>query len=355
MHWSLFALAGVALLLAHGLRIPVSGNRWFGLLAFVTGLFVTAFAIKVFAASSDIGRTTDFDRITNHAVATANQTDTPLIVFTGASYSRNAIDPERLTIALKERGYDVQAINLSLEAASMMERGQHLDQFIAQSGEVPHLVFIEIAQAFDYNAAFMFGNSKFNARAIEQFDIPTSIRTLSGLSQGACAGMAGCVKDAGFLGLHSALNILNVGLIGRGEAASEAGLTASFDPQYKPRLESKPEDVAAILPVTEQAVPGWSTTYRKRMREHLLSQGVGVVGYYQPPVQPADQRMYVEALCQTELKAQFCLGADDPELLQALTGNVWFDRDHLLDEGAAIYTLWLAEQLIESGVLEDLE
>jgi hypothetical protein len=352
MHWSLFAFAGLALLFAHGLRLPTSGSRWMGVLVFMASLLITAFAIKVFAGRADIGRTTDFDRIANHAAAQAQQTDAPLILFTGASYSRNAIDPERLTIALTERGYNFRVLNLSLEAASILERDQHLQQFIKQSGEVPAFVFVEVAQAFDYNAAFMFSNSKFNARAIEQFDIPTTLRTLAGISEGACGGTVACLKDTGFLGLHSALNILNVGLIGRGEASSEAGLTVSYDPQYKPRLESRPEDVETILPVTEQAVPRWANSYRTLMRERLKAQSVSVVGYYQPPVQPADQRMYVEALCQTELQAEFCLSADHPKLLQNLSGDVWFDRDHLLDDGAAIYTLWLAEQMIESGVLE---
>lgn len=355
MHWTLLAFGGLALLAAHGLKLPRQGKRIAAISAFLIGLLATVLIIKFTASAFGIGRTTDFDRIVNAAVAEATQDDAPLLVFTGASYSRNALDPERLTVALTEAGYRVRAINLSIEAASVMERDAHLQQFITQSGRTPELVFVEVAQAFDYKSAFMFGNSKFNARAIEQFDIPTSVRTFSGLIEGACEGTTGCIKDTGFLGLHAALNFFNVGLIGRGEKPANADAVMSYDPQYEARLESTPSVLSDIIDVTPQPVPEWVSGYRTQMREHLLSKGVQAVGYYQPPVQPADQRMYVAALCETELSAYTCIDSEDPELLGALNGAFWFDRDHLLDDGAAIYTRWLANELIESGVLEGLK
>ena len=355
MHWTLFAFGGLALVFAHGLKLPRQGTRLLAISAFVGGLLATVMIIKLVAGALDIGRTTDFDRIVNAAVAEARQDDAPLIVFTGASYSRNALDPERLTIALTEAGYRFRAINLSIEAASVMERDAHLAQFMTLSGRTPELVFVEVAKAFDYKAAFMFGNSKFNARAIEQFDIPTSVRTLSGIAEGACEGTTGCIKDTGFLGLHAALNFFNVGLIGRGEKPTDADAVMSYDPQYEARLQSTPSALPEILDVTPQPVPQWVSGYRAQMHERLLSRGVQTVGYYQPPVQPADQRMYVAALCEHELRSYTCIDSEDPELLSALNGAFWFDRDHLLDDGAAIYTKWLANELIESGVLEGLK
>lgn len=352
MHWTLFAFAGLALTGAHVLRLPMAGGRFGAIGAFVGGLLLAVFAVKGVAKVSDIGRTTDFDKIVNAAVVEATQDDRPLIVFTGASYSRNALDPERLTIALNEAGYRYRAINLSIEAASVIERDAHLQQFIERSGRVPEVVFVEVAQAFDYRAAFMFGNSKFNARAIEQFDLRASAWTGLGIAGGACGGTVDCVKDTGFLGVHAALNFFNVGLIGRGERAENAGILQSYDPQFDARVESTPANAAEILPVEEMPVPQWVRSYRGIMREDLLERGVRAVGYYQPPVQPADQRMYVASLCAGELAGLPCIDANDPELLQPLTGPLWFDRDHLLDDGAAIYTGWLAGALIESGVLE---
>ncbi|MEM7494141.1 MAG: hypothetical protein AAF296_12225 [Pseudomonadota bacterium] len=351
MHWSLFAFAAVALIGAHVLRLPIAGGRFGAITAFIGGLLLAVLSVKGIAATSDIGRTTDFDKIVNAAVVEAVQDDRPLIVFTGASYSRNALDPERLTIALNEAGYRYRAINLSIEAASVIERDAHLQQFMELSGRVPEVVFVEVAKPFDHRAAFMFGNSKFNARAIEQFDLHTSAWTGLGLAGGACHGAVECIKDTGFLGVHAALNFFNVGLIGRGERAADAGILRSYDPQFAPRAQSEPKNTSEILPVETMQVPQWVRSYRTIMRDTLLERGVQTVGYYQPPVQPADQRMYVAALCASEFADLPCFDSDDPVVLTQLAGPVWFDRDHLLDDGAAIYTRWLAGTLIDSGIL----
>ncbi|MEM1036174.1 MAG: hypothetical protein AAGI14_05385 [Pseudomonadota bacterium] len=351
MHWSLFAFAGVALIGAHVLRLPVAGGRIGAIGAFLGGLLLAVFAVKGIAAVSDIGRTTDFDKMVNAAVAEARQDDRPLIVFTGASYSRNALDPERLTIALNEAGYGYRAINLSIEAASVIERDAHLQQFMEQSGRVPEIVFVEVAQAFDYRVAFIFGNSKFNARAIEQFDLRTSAWTGLGLAGGACGTKTDCIKDTGFLGLHAALNFFNVGLIGRGERAEDAGTLQSYDAQFEPRRESDPALAAEILPVKEMPVPQWIRSYRGILRDALIERGVRTVGYYQPPVLAPEQRMYAQSLCEFELAGQACLHPNDPDLLEPLNRPLWLDPGHLLDDGAEIYTRWLADELIESGVL----
>ena len=114
MHWSLFALAALGLILAHGLKLPLKGSKLGAIGAFSIGLVLSAVAIKGLAAANGIGRTTDFDRFVQAAILEAQQDDAPLIVFTGASYSRNGIDPERLTLALRERGYPNRVLNLSI-------------------------------------------------------------------------------------------------------------------------------------------------------------------------------------------------------------------------------------------------
>ena len=352
MHWSLFALAALALLGAHGLKLPQAGGRFGGIAAFLIGLALSALAIKTLAAASGIGRTTVFDSFVNAAVIEAQQDPAPLIVFTGASFSRNAIDPQRLTLALKERGYNYRVVSLSIEAASIIERDAHLQQFMALSGRVPDLVFIEISEEFDHRAAYMFGNSKFNARAIEQFDLRTSVWTALGIMGGACDGTSGCLKDAVYLGAHTALNVLNVGLIGQGERPQDAPAQPAFDPQTTPRAPSDASQTAIILPAEPVRGPQWARSYRTVQRNALLAKGVRLVGYYQPPLLDPAQRAYTSGLCLGELSALPCISPDDPVLLNQLTAEVWFDPGHLLDNGAAIYTGWLAQHLIDSGALE---
>ena len=352
MHWSFFAIAALGLLLAHGLRLPFAGSKAISGAAFLGGLILAAMVIKSVAAANGIGRTTDFDRFVNAAVAEVRDDHAPIIVFTGASYSRNGIDPERLTIALRERGYPHQVVNLSIEAASLLEREQHLDQFVELSGQVPDLVFIEVAQDFDHRAAYMFGNSKFNMRAIEQFDLATTAWTGFGILGGACEGLKGCVLDTAYLGLHAMLNTLNVGLIGSGERASSVSAVPAYDPQLEPREQA---DHALSLK-TEPAIifqgPQWIRSYRYQQQKRLLAQGTRAIAYYQPPILDPEARAYVDGLCEGELFAFDCFSPNAPELMTRLNGEHWFDPSHLLDSGTAIYNSWLAEQIVTSGMLE---
>lgn len=352
MHWSLFIIAGLALVLAHGLRLPLAGSRFGAVASFFIGLLGTAFLIKALAASNGIGRTTDFDRYVNAAVADVSQDYSPIIVFTGASYSRNGIDPERLTLALRERGYSHRVVSLSIEAASILERDAHLQQFIDLSGKVPDFVFVEVAQEFDHRAAYMFGNSKFNMRAIEQFDLSRSAWTGFGILGGACEGLKGCVLDTAFLGVHAGLNLLNVGLIGGGELVASVDAVPAYDPQDTPRAEVQPSLALERAPASSLRGPQWVRSFRYQQRKRLLKQGSRAVAYYQPPTLDPGTRAYFDGLCVGELVTHDCFSPNDPDLMAQLNGDHWFDPSHMLDSGTAIYNAWLVEEIIASGILE---
>jgi hypothetical protein len=352
MHWSFFAVAAIGLLLAHSLRLPLAGSRIFAGTAFLAGLLATVVLIKSLAAANDIGRTTEFDRFVSAAVEEVSQDYSPIIVFTGASYSRNGIDPERLTQALRERGYTHRVVSLSIEAASILERDQHLQQFIQLSGKVPDLVFIEVAQDFDHRAAYMFGNSKFNMRAIDQFDLKTSVWTGFGILGGACQGLKGCVLDAAYLGLHSTLNLLNVGLIGGGEPAAKVAAKPAYDPQSAPRADSEHTLSLKIEPAEIYQGPQWVRSFRYQQQQRLLDQGTRAIAYYQPPTLDPKARAYVDGLCEGELFGFDCFSPNDRSLMASLNGDHWFDPSHLLDSGTAIYNAWLVEEMIASGILE---
>ncbi len=355
MQWSLFLLAGIALILAHGLKLPLMGRRMTAISAFVGGLLLSAVTVKAIAGAAGIGRTTDFDRYVNAAVATATQDDAPLIVFTGASYSRNGIDPDRLTLALRDRGFPHRVVSLSIEAASILERDAHLEQFMTLSGRVPDVVFVEVAKDFDERAAYMFGNSKFNTRAIEQFDLATAAWTGFGILGGACRGMKNCALDSAYLGAHSALNFFNVGLVSGGERSSDIDAVPAYDPQSEPRRETNPDlALQSKLAETYQG-PQWARSFRLQQLRRLKSEGVRQVAYYQPPALDPEARAYMDGLCVGEFVQNTCISPNDPALMRQLNGDFWFDPSHLLDSGTAIYNAWLVDQIIASKVLEASE
>lgn len=357
MNSLVFLLAALGLLAVHLLRAP-SGGRW--MLAagcFSLGLVASALGVKALKDAAGIGRTSDFDRVVNHSIALAEtEPDAPLVVFSGASYSRNALDDVRLTQTLRAAGHAHIAINLSLEAASLPEREAHLEDFIERSGRVPDVVFIEVAAAFDHLPAQFFNNSKFSTRGIEQFDLRTSAWTGLGLLQGGCEGSADCVMGLGLTGAHFGLNALNVGLVSQGEVPGAAGELAAYDPQSEPRIETTSEEREAGLRSGPDFRPSqgplWIASLRAQLERDLKSVGVRQVGYYFPPVIDAEKRAYVDALCLGELAGATCIAPTDPILLSKLEGEVWFDPHHLLAEGAQTYTDWLSDRLIASRVLE---
>ena len=344
-------MASLALVLAHGLKLPLAGRWMTALSAFLIGLLLSAFAVKAIAGAADIGRTTDFDRYVNAAVAAAKQDTAPLIVFTGASYSRNGIDPDRLTIALRERGYPHRVVSLSIEAASILERDAHLKQFMDLSGRVPDVVFVEVAKDFDERVAYMFGNSKFNVRAIEQFDLSTAVWTGFGILGGACNGAKDCVLDTAYLGIHSALNFLNVGLIAGGEQSTAVDAVPAYDPQTEARSDSRPELALETVPSETYQGPQWARSFRLQQMRRLKSAGVREVAYYQPPALDPETRAYMDGLCVGEFVEITCISPNDPELMHRLNGAYWFDPSHLLDDGTVIYNAWLVDQIIASDVL----
>lgn len=357
MNLLVFAFAALALVAVHLLRAArPGGGRLGGGLAFLIGLVVSALAVKLAAGQMGLGRTTDFDRVVNHAVALAEaEPDAPLILFTGASYSRNGLDDAALTAQLRAAGYPYRVINLSLEAASLAEREAHLDAFLARASRMPDMVFIEVAAEFDHHPAQFFNNSKFSLRAIEQFDLRTSAWTGLGLAQGGCEGAGDCVKQAGLTATHFGLNALNIGLIAGGEPPDQAGDLSAYDPQYIPReaidIGERLDGLRAGPNFSPRPGPLWIASLRRQLDTRLTARGVRKVGYYFPPVIDPYERAYVDGLCLGELGHAPCLAPTDPALLAALEGDVWFDASHLLAPGAEIYTRWLGEELIASGAL----
>lgn len=358
MHWTFLALAGGALVGAHLLRVPAKSSRFGAISMFLLGLILSAGSIRLVLTASGIGRGTDFDAFVNHAVSISATTENPVILFSGASFSRNAIDEEELTARLKDRGYNYSVVSLSLEAASLMERDAHIRQYLKQVQTPPHIIFIETAYITDTRPTFIFGNSKFSDRAIEQFDPATTVWAATGLVNGGCNGRVDCAKESIFLSLHGLLNAVNIGLASQGVIERNIAPRPAYDAAFMARETIEAGEMAFTNTQGSPPAPTpvWASNQRRFQRDYLTDQGVATIGYYFPPVIDADLRAYAETLCNSELDGFTCLHSNDETLMAALASpDVWLDREHLLAAGTDIYTSWLVDQLIASGVLEVAE
>lgn len=359
MHWIAFLAACLALILARLLRAPDRSTLLTGAAGFLLAFLVTSFAVRLVSDEAGLRRPNDYNGFITYAGdQAANDPEAPIVLFLGASFSRNGLDDELLTEELRKLGYPHRVINLSLEGASLQERDAHLRDFLRFTGIVPDVVFLEAAREFDADPVYVFRIAKFSDRAIEQFTPQGSYWAAKGLSQGQCHGLAACGKSWALLSVHTALNLSNLGLLATGESVIARAPISSFDPQDTPRetFTLTADEISAELSVIEAASPAdgpvWAKLFRAEQRDDLSAAGVRRIAYYYPPVLPAGDRAYVSGLCLGELSDFPCISPDDPRLLSGLKREVWFDEKHLLRDGSRAYTVWLAREIDRTEALK---
>lgn len=352
----LFLVGVFALGIAFLARAPQKSRAFIPTASFIGGLVASALGISALANAFDFQRTTDFDNFVAHSVELTSTDDAPIALFLGASLSRNALDDQQLTKLLRAQGYPHRAINLSLQGSSLQERNKALQEYLDRAPRAPDVVFLSVVQEFDELSAYVFKVSKFSDRAIDQFDLPAAQWAGLGIIGGSCYGVVGCVKDTAFGGIHLTLNSLNVGLLSSGEKFSAVEKLPAYDPQETPREEQTTQEIVEglnkVLDVDAHDGPHWAKSFRAMQREQLREAGVRKINYYAPPVVDAGVRSYTQNVCAGELSKYNCIQANDPELLNQLKSQIWFDPEHLLSDGAEIYTSWLATKIEETGALK---
>ncbi len=346
-------LAALTLLLtAFVLRRPPAG--WVrGLGAFAGAFVLSAALIGMGAHKAGIVRDGPYAQIAANALRKVQADPSPYVLFVGASYSRNAIDDDALTRKLRAHGYPQRIITFALEGASLQERDLRLRQFLRAAPRPPDVVFLEASPEFDRAPTHGFVIAKFSERVIGQFDLRGTLWALRGLAMGAPDGLADFAKNAILLSLHVPLNWFNVGLFNEATTLHKTPALSSWDPQQTPR-----RTVTAAMRkqgLTQQAAApprlyAWGEAFRARQRAMLKAAGVRAIAYYFPPVISPQERAYLAAVCKAHPDTP-CIAPQDSRMLAALDGPVWFDEEHLLAPGAAIYDRWLARQIMATGVL----
>ena len=340
------------LLTAFVLRRPPAGLTR-ALLSFAGAFALSAALIGVSAHKAGIVRNGPYAQIAADALRKVQADPSPYVLFVGASYSRNAIDDDALTRKLRAHGYAQRIITFALEGASLQERDLRLRQFLRAAPRPPDVVFLEASPEFDRAPTHGFVIAKFSERVIGQFDPRGTLWALRGLAMGAPDGVVDLAKNTILLGLHVPLNWLNVGLFNEATTIHKAPVLSSWDPQQIPRRKVTAAARTRGLAQHDTALPSlfaWGEAFRARQRAMLRAAGVRAIAYYFPPVIDPDERAYLAALCMAHPKTP-CIAPQDPKMLARLDGPVWFDEEHLLAPGAAIYDRWLANRIMETGVL----
>lgn len=340
-------LAIAALALAgHGLRGGKIGSIWAAIAALSIGFVVGAAAIRVGMSWGKIERDTEFAGIARVAADIIDENTGDYALFVGASYSRNGLDDERLTARLRTNGLNWRAINVSLQGASWQEREYWLFALLEAVERPPVAVFLEPSEEFDADPLYVFRVAKFSDRAIAQFSPEATPAILAGVKESPPDGARRLAEVAALTPMHFLLNWVNAGALAKGVFLRDAKPASGFLAEHTPREDLSADFISENLRSNADAPQEgrFGQAARARIAEKLHQRGINEIWLYKPPVLEANGRAYVAAIC---AKSAFpCIAPTDPDLLQQLEGPFWFDRAHLLADGASIYADWLAQEII---------
>ncbi len=354
MHFVVLIVALVLLALVTGvLRAVPRGGLIGSAAAFLAGLVVVAAGIKTAAHVFALYPDDQLARFAAHAIETDD--GRPTIMLWGTSMSRNAIDDDLLTETLNARGYDVRAVSVSIEGASLFERDNHIRQYM-RAHRAPEVMLLEIAAPTDETPSYVFDISKFSNRTISQLGPRQSVWFAIGFLRDWRPGIVRWGYHAGVGGLHAGLNWLNVGQLRTLNHIENIESERAFEPLEEQREDIDAEIVAEGLSARDAEPtfdpPQWAVDFREAQRSYLRGLGIEHIHYYIPAVVPADRRAYFEVACERQGDA-LCLSSEDDALLSRLNDpDLWSDYRHVHPEGARIYTLWLADRLIEEGLVD---
>jgi len=344
----------VLALVASALRGPPAAHPVRAVIAFLAGLGLTAGAIKGAAHMAQLYPEAELAHFAARVVESEDAR--PTILFLGTSMSAYEIDDVLLTERLHDLGFDVRAVSMSMAGASQQERDLHLRQYLRATDNPPDVLMVEISFPTDAHSWYVFNIGKFSERAIKQFGprgLYWSVRAYFG--DGRPEGLYEHGRIAALFGIHATLNALNIGFLRDARPLSSLEPEPSYEPQtiVDPEAPTHEEIVEGLSSdaAPEIDTPRWATAFRQVQADYARGAGVREVGYYMPPTVQPGRRSYFDVACAVHVGAA-CISGNDPALLEQLDPELWRDDRHLLEPGAQIYTLWLVEQLVGSGLLE---
>jgi hypothetical protein len=289
-------------------------------------------------------------------------TDRPILLLVGSSYSQYGLDETALEAALGAGGHPMQVVRLGFGGMSIPERLYYVRRYLATARHRPAAVLFEVAAYYDLQPLVQLDQNPFSRREIAAMDRDNLRLSLEWVLGPEGAGSNRLALTAELLG-DFALRTLHAGFL-----PGSTWRTVLLGKDYRgtpPKTAHYPDAViAADLAAGQNGrtlsgavpVPGAIPTRwtRQAIAEEIAlfsAAGTGRFGFYAPPSRYADEPIYARQFCQA-MTAYPCIPADDPDLIAGLGHDEdWLDQTHLQGPGRQLYTAWLATRLAASGVL----
>jgi hypothetical protein len=351
-------LLGAAMVgLCHLLPRPRPGHP-FGAALFVLGGFILAQG-GLSAAIAGLGLVPKgpFQDLL-HQLADYNS-EQPVILLVGSSFSEAGIDPEGLAEALGSSGRVAAVQRLAVGGAPHLERLHYLKEYLARAKRKPQLVLFEIAGGYDSGPLYQVHQMRFSDRMIAMMDGSSAWWALHWLAGADGLSLSERFTVASEILGQLALHASHIGFFWNSAPMAEI---AVYDTGGSPPpMRFSDDDTAELL---EQAAaardlkPEWPSEVPTRWMSAFLAEEIATLqrhsverfAFYSVPSMQGVNVAYARRFC-VAMSEFACIVGEDPELLAALRhGADWYDFDHLQGAGRAVFTRWLGDRLVEMGV-----
>jgi len=294
-------------------------------------------------------------QIVKYAAAELNAATEPtVLVIEGGSYVLNGVDTELVTDELKQQGFDVRVVRLAAGAANHFERYRMAESVLRRlspkrAGQ-RWVYLTEVHLNYDNSPIAQFMENRDAARAYHYATLPNAWAVTRALHS------PGVLVPEGWqwaLLRHAMVNTFNVGAASRYRPEDEVvlgGGRVSAHRKQRFKFRGMGRQIQSLSHPVAGAMLPWLKDVREARTRRLWRPYTSEIVYFGLPATTIEQVTYVREFCAaTERK---CISPADPELLSALDdAALWRDRGHLMKRGAAIYSRWLARQLVAQQVV----
>jgi hypothetical protein len=360
------ALAGAGLLLAAIHLLPQTRHadrrsRWWRTAVLALAGFVAA-ETGLSLALSRLGLVPNLQTTQMLKYLVDLETDRPILLLVGSSYSQYGIDEAALETALDAAGHPMKVVRLGFGGLSIPERLYYVRHYLAAARHKPAAVLIEVAAYYDLQPLAQLEQNPFSRREIAAMDADNLRLSLDWLLGPEGAASNRPALTAALLGEFT-LRSLHVGYL-PGSIWREA-LRGNDYRGVPPKTAHYPDaTIAADLAAGQSgptlsaglsvpaAIPTrWTQQALAEELDLFRTAGISRFGFYAPPSRYADEPIYARQFCRAMTEYP-CIPAEDADLIASLGHDEdWLDLTHLQGPGRQLYTGWLAARLVASGVL----
>jgi hypothetical protein len=286
-----------------------------------------------------------------------------LIVIEGSSQTLLGIDNAAVEEELRSSGYDATVVQLAADGGTHMERYTMLSRFAAEvmrhglSLSPNTRLMLEVAPGYDMHPVRFFMENKDTLRGYYFADFANIAFAMHSMRIVNQQFDANNMASLAALSHDALVSTFKIGLLLQMRPFQDVDPLSSFQPMNAPkaRYTFRKYDAQKYVRTPADDLDEASidlTEYRTGRIADLFGSGITETDYFSVPTANNERMMrYAHSFCRWRASAP-CIDATDPAIYEVLdSADDYYNRDHLSQSGAEIYSRYFAQQLISQAVV----